>query len=165
LTKAIRGDSRRPPGGPDCQANARARGPGAWTGRMCQLPVRGAFRALDFGSRGILPLLLADNYNHTTNNPTTKTQSAQRTHKEIRGGPPAYRSLRAVGQSRPAAWRRCGCLCWQELPVEQGLLSSLPGRRSCPGRVELVGPDLTGLISGGGRFSRGLIIATMMVCY
>jgi hypothetical protein len=35
--------------------------------------------------------------------PTTK---ARKTPKEIRGGPPAYRSLRAVGQPRPAACMR-----------------------------------------------------------
>jgi len=34
------------------------------------------------GNDGSLPILLADNYNRTTNDPTTKTQSAQRTHRD-----------------------------------------------------------------------------------
>jgi hypothetical protein len=38
---------------------------------------------LDFGNGGISLLLLADNYNHTTNDFTTETQSAQRTHRDF----------------------------------------------------------------------------------
>ena len=36
--------------------------------------VRAVFRALDFGNDNDSPLLLADNYNHTTNDPTTETR-------------------------------------------------------------------------------------------
>jgi len=62
-----------------------------------RMPLGGAaFRAQDFGNSVISLLLLADNYNlaATANHKGTK---AQRTHKEIRDGPPALRSLRVVG--------------------------------------------------------------------
>jgi hypothetical protein len=62
-----------------------------------------------FSGRGILGndgslLLLSDGHNRTTNDPTTKTQSAQRTHRDdaltkVRDHCPAWRSLRAVGSS------------------------------------------------------------------
>jgi hypothetical protein len=35
------------------------------------------------GNSGRLLIILADNYNHTTNDPTTETQSAQRTHRDF----------------------------------------------------------------------------------
>ena len=42
------------------------------------------FRALDLESNAVGSLLLlADNYNHTTNDFTTETQSAQRTHRDF----------------------------------------------------------------------------------
>ena len=44
----------------------------------------GVFRGADWRSMpSVSPLLLADNYNHTTNDPTTETQSAQRTHRDF----------------------------------------------------------------------------------
>jgi hypothetical protein len=62
--KAIRGQWRRPPDGPAC---ARAR-----------------TRARDWGNNGRLLIILADNYNHTTINPTTEAQSARRTNERRR---------------------------------------------------------------------------------
>jgi hypothetical protein len=71
---------------------------------VCQHLVKGVFRVQDFGGSRISPLILADNYNKaaTANHKGTK---AQRTHKEIRSGPPALRSFRATarGPGRPGS--------------------------------------------------------------
>jgi hypothetical protein len=57
-------------------------------------------------------LLLAENYNQTTNDPTTETQSAQRTHRDFLKGIPGSLQLadpgEAVSWPRPALARdRC----------------------------------------------------------
>jgi hypothetical protein len=50
--------------------------------------------ARDWGSNVIGSLLLlTDNYNHTTNDPTTETQSARRTHRDFSQAIPEGRSL------------------------------------------------------------------------
>jgi hypothetical protein len=63
------------------------------------------FRAVDLGGcGGISLLLLADNYNRTTNDLTTEAQSAQRTHRDdhltmVLDHSPAWQFLRAIGSS------------------------------------------------------------------
>jgi len=46
-----------------------------------------------FRNSGCLLIILADNYNHTTNDPTTETQSARRTHRDFSKAIPEGRSL------------------------------------------------------------------------
>ena len=97
--------------------------PGVLASGLGVFPWRGIGEAMPFGS----PLLLTDNYNHTTNDPTTEAQSAQRTHRDFFGreilcSPPAWRSLRlpaaapgsrramvAAGARVPAAARGRPC--------------------------------------------------------
>jgi hypothetical protein len=72
-------------GGLDCLTSARVRGQGGRSGlrTRCACLRTGRFsgaRDWAFGS----PLLLADNYNHTTNDPTTEAQSAQRNVHDFR---------------------------------------------------------------------------------
>jgi hypothetical protein len=64
------------PGGPGSPASDRARGQEARSGLIPGRagPGQTAFRALDFGYAGISLLLLADNYNLTTNDFTTKAR-------------------------------------------------------------------------------------------
>ena len=76
--------------------------PGGWLSLMCQLLARGVFRALDFSGIRISLLLIVDNYNQAAKS-NHKGTKAQRTPKEIRGGPPAYRSLRARGPAAPGS--------------------------------------------------------------
>jgi hypothetical protein len=54
-------------------------------GSRCACLQTGRFSgARDWGSNAFgSSLLLADNYNHTTNGPTTEAQSAQRTHRDF----------------------------------------------------------------------------------
>jgi hypothetical protein len=76
-----------------CRLALGGRGPVGPEGKICWPPDGAFFRALDFGNDNDSPLLLADNYNHTINDPTTEAQSAQRTHRdffgEIKCSPPA----------------------------------------------------------------------------
>ncbi len=76
-------------------------------------------------------LLLADNYNHTTNDPTTEAQSAQRTHRDylaersdavLRLGDSCGPPTAAPGSRMAALLRRSGpgCCLWPP-PVSRGL--------------------------------------------
>jgi hypothetical protein len=61
------------------------------TKRPCRLRERiniELLRGLDLGDDEDSLLLLAENYNQTTNDPTTETQSAQRTHRDVLKGIP-----------------------------------------------------------------------------
>ena len=88
-------------------------------GRLCprgKLPVglAGRFSELRIlESNGCLLILLADNYNRTTNDLTTEAQSAQRTHRDdlltkVRDHSPVWQFLRSDRKQRPAAHRSCG---------------------------------------------------------
>ena len=64
------------------------------------------------GNNGRLLIILADNYNHTTNDPTTEAQSAQRTHRDFSKAipeGPVLPSLRATGSSAGQPQGRCCC--------------------------------------------------------
>jgi hypothetical protein len=71
-----------------------------WAGRSVGPGVpasgEGVFRAMDFGGSRILLLLFVD-YNQAAT-AYHKGTKAQRTHEEMRGGPPALRSLRATAR-------------------------------------------------------------------
>jgi hypothetical protein len=104
-------------------------------GLVCLPPVRGIFLARDFGKRcRQFAIILADNYNQTTNGPTTEAHSAQRTHRDIFGkeircslhlcdhcatgssaGQPQGRALHHSGP---------GCCSWP-LPVDLAVWSCL----------------------------------------
>jgi hypothetical protein len=60
---------------------SRVRGRSGQRARWCLPPEKAVFLVKDWESNAFgLLLILADNYNLTTNNFTTETQSAQRTH-------------------------------------------------------------------------------------
>ena len=78
-------------------------------GRSCPLGPPSVGLVGQFFGRGILEsngnwLLLVDNYNRTTNDPTTEAQSAQRTHRDdlltkVRDHSPVWQFLQATGSS------------------------------------------------------------------
>ncbi len=82
--KAIRCHIRRPPrrarlpgkrSGSGGRSGLRARRACLWQGQFSGRRI--------FGNSGRLLIILADNYNQTTNDPTTETQSARRTHRDF----------------------------------------------------------------------------------
>ncbi|MCX6673888.1 MAG: hypothetical protein NTY37_08940 [Methanothrix sp.] len=117
---------RSRPGGLDCLTSALVLGRGRTVGPESQksLPLaRAVLRARDLGSNVFDSLLLlTDNYILQLRTKPQSAQSPQRTHKEIRGGPPALRFLRATGSSagQPLDRDCCrrsgsGCAHWPPL--------------------------------------------------
>ena len=121
----------------------------------------GSFPGAGFWESNVfgLLLILADNYNLTTNNPTTEAQSAQRTHRDFFGrgfgavsglpilagcGPAAPGSPSTVPHpclgSTARARGRClwGRLAWAALSSGR---AGLPGKRSCQGAGGRSGQD------------------------
>ena len=130
---------------------------------------KGSFSgARDWGNNGRLLIILADNYNHTTNDPTTEAQSARRTHRDfsreircsLQLGDPCELSAAAPGSPSTV----CGAAALVaarglELP---GLLrcrsAGLPGKRSCSrSRAEAV----MGLVSGWLAFVWAALVITL----
>jgi hypothetical protein len=64
-------------------ALGRAGGRSGRRARWRTPPVRTVLLARDFQNNDRLLIILADNYNHTTNDPTTEAQSARRTHRDF----------------------------------------------------------------------------------
>ena len=86
-------DKRSCPGGQETRSGLRARRACLWQGQFSGRRI--------FGNSGRLLIILADNYNQTTNDPTTETQSAQRTHRDFLKGIPG--SLQLDGPCGPRA--------------------------------------------------------------
>ena len=115
------------------------------------------FRARDWRSNAFgSPLLLADNYNHTTNDPTIEAQSAQRTHRDFFAersdtfsGLAIHRLTgSSAGQSQGRALRRLGSGCCLWPPVGRAVRDcgnairggqALPDKRLCSGQEALSG--------------------------
>jgi hypothetical protein len=126
-------------------------GAGGWSGLRVRWRCRSdkaAFPGAGFWESkafGFLLLLLAENYNQTTNDPTTETQSAQRTHRDvlkgIPGSHPACRSLRSCGLTSPdfrLSFVAAACPgCVARLVALDCLAGTRGGRR--PGRAKTTG--------------------------
>ena len=133
------------PGGPGGPASDRARGQEARSGLIPGRaePRQTAFRALDFGYAGISLLLLADNYNLTTNDFTTKA----RRHK---GRAKIFETVLLLSDP-------CGAVgSSARLPLDRGCIARLPvvtrGRRQWTGpglRYRLSWLARQALVSGG----------------
>jgi hypothetical protein len=125
------------PGSPVGRRHRRAREPGKRSceragGRLGLIPGRAgpgqtAFRALDFGYAGISLLLLADNYNLTTNDLTTKA----RRHK---GRAKIFDTVLQLSDP-------CGAVgSSARLPLDRGCIARLPA--VARGRRPWAGPGL-----------------------
>ena len=88
-TKAIRGDSRRPPGGPGCQANAPGRGrpvgPGSWG--ACLWDKQLLWGGWILGNDDDSLLLLADNYIQQLRNEPRSAETQRRFRGNSRQSP------------------------------------------------------------------------------
>jgi len=105
---------------------------------------RALFRAQDFRRCYISPLLSADNYNQTANDPTTKAQSAQRRPLNEGSGPfSGWAILAGYRKQRPAA---CEQHCLRGLGSPTRPPPVVPGcpdlRRISPDRPGYMRPSL-----------------------
>jgi len=129
---------------------------------MCQLHARGAFQALDFGSRGILPLLLVvDDYNQaaTANHKGTK---AQRTPKRDSSRSTSFAILAGCGPAAPSNLAKMRRPLLAEVAsvariatMRSGLIRFL-GMRLIKGGRSWFGPISQGLSREGANFPRAL---------
>ena len=131
LTKAIRGESRRPPGGPGCLASALWPGSGSGLGarksrtgvnsfRVARILETASFRYYYY------PIIISSNYG-----PNRKGTKAKRTRKETRGSLRLDDPCKAVGRLRPAL---VPGRCLSGLRRRQGELACLAGTRGLEAR-------------------------------
>ncbi len=123
-----------------CRLALGGRGPVGPGSKVCILLARAVSRGLNLESNAFGSLLLlADNYNPTTDDRTIEAQSAQRTHRDILAersyAVSSFRSLRATGSSAGQ-------------PQGRGL------RRSCPGCARGAGQSGLEAMSSGRAVAR-----------